>query len=79
MPLDRRSYAALHTLDTQQALNALVTWNGTNWTVTINDEVLPDCCDTIEEAFTAAELEIARRAPNHACLGCRPWQPCADA
>jgi hypothetical protein len=77
--MDRRTYAALHTLDAQQALNAVVTWNGKDWTVRINDDVLPDCCDTIEEAFTAAELEIARRAPDHTCLECRQWQPSGAA
>jgi hypothetical protein len=73
--MDRRTYAALHTLDTQQAIHALVTWNGKDWTVTIDDVVLPDCCETIEQAFTAAELEIARRAPAHTCLSCQQWQP----
>ena len=79
MAVDRRSYVALHTLDTMQAINALVVWNGKQWTVTINDDVLPDCCDTIEAAFTAAELEIMRRAPNHTCQSCQPWQPSAEA
>ena len=79
MSTDRRTYAILHTLDTQQPLNALVAWNGKDWTVPVNDDVLPDCCDTIEQAFTAAEMEIARRAPNHTCLACRPWQPHGEA
>ena len=79
MDFDRRRYVALHTVDTTQAINALVAWNGKDWTVTVNDEVLPDCCETIEAAFTAAELEIMRRAPNHTCQECKPWQPWADA
>ena len=75
---DRRRYMTRHSLDAQQFINALVSWNGKNWTVTLNDEVLPDCCDTIEEAFTVAEAEITRRAPDHTCGECRQWHPYDD-
>ena len=75
---DRRTYVAVHTLDEVQALNATVAWNGKGWIVKVNDDVVPDCCDTIEEAFTIAEAEIMRRAPDHTCTVCRLWQPSAD-
>ena len=75
---DRRSYMARHTLDELRALNAIVAWNGKGWIVKVDDDVVPDCCDTIEDAFTVAEAEIMRRAPNHTCTGCQPWQPSAE-
>ncbi len=67
-----------HAVDSKQTLKALVVWNGETWTVTINDDLLPDCCSTIEEAFSVAEKEMARRLPNHTCLGCREWQHNAE-
>ena len=69
-----RRFITEHAVDTNQTLRASVAWNGDNWTVTVNDDVLPDCCDTIEEAFTAAEQEMARRFPNHTCVVCKEWQ-----
>jgi len=72
---ERRRYMTRHALDTEKFIHALVTWNGKSWTVKLNDEVLPDCCDTIEDAFTVAEAEIVRRAPDHTCGECRQWQP----
>src|SRR5688572_29252542 len=75
---ERRRYVARHALDTERFINALVSWNGKSWIVKVNDEVLPDCCDTLEEAFTVAEAEITRRAPDHACAECRHWQPYSD-
>ena len=75
---ERRRYAALHALGAEQVLNALVSWDGKSWTVWVNDEVLPDCCDTLEDAFTIAEAEIARRAPDHFCSECRQWHPFDD-
>ena len=74
----RRRFVTVHAVDTGQALTAVVVWNGQDWTVTINDDLLPDCCATIEEAFSVAEKEIARRFPNHTCLGCEPWQHTAE-
>ena len=70
----RRRFVTEHAVDTERRLRASVVWSGEHWTVTINDEVLPDCCATIEEAFTVAEREVARQFPNHTCLGCKEWQ-----
>ena len=74
---DRRSYMALHRLDTQ-SVHVKVTWSGKGWIVMVNDETMPDCCDTIEEAFTVAETEISRLAPGHTCADCQPWEPLQD-
>ena len=75
-----RSYIALHSLDAAAELAAKVIWNGTKWNVSLNDELLPDCCDTIVEAYAAAEAEIRRRFPLHDCaLGCRAWQHFGEA
>lgn len=83
MNLELRRYAAVHTIDigTVAGLRALVTWNGKNWNVSLNDEPIPDCCDTIEEAYTAAEAEIRRRFPEHDCgiRGCRTWHQLSEA
>jgi hypothetical protein len=77
---DTRRYVSFHNLTAQQILAASVAWNGDNWKVTIDDHVMPDCCDTIEEAYTVAEREIARRFPSHSCQhsGCKLWQYPAD-
>jgi len=80
MSAQHRKYIARHTLDTAAELAATVFWNGTTWNVSLNDELLPDCCDTIEEAYAAAEAEIRRRFPLHDCaLGCREWQHLGEA
>ena len=80
MSAQHRKYIARHTLDTAAELAATVFWNGTTWNVSLNDELLPDCCDTIEEAYAAAEAEIRRRFPLHDCaLGCREWQQFSEA
>ena len=80
MSAQHRKYIARHTLDTAAELAATVFWNGTTWNVSLNDELLPDCCDTIEEAYAAAEAEIRRRFPLHDCaLGCREWQQFGEA
>jgi hypothetical protein len=75
----RRRFITEHSVDAQQTLWASVAWNGDDWTVTVNNDVLPDCCSTIEEAFSAAEKEMARRFPNHTCLVCKEWQHAAEA
>ena len=67
-----------HAVDTTQKLAASVAWNGESWIVTINNDLLPDCCTTIEEAFSVAEKEILRRFPNHTCVGCQEWRPATD-
>ena len=72
---DRRRYLMRHALEGQQVLSAVVLWNGKNWTVKVNGDVLPDCCDTLEDAFTVAEAEVTRRAPGHTCAECRQWHP----
>jgi hypothetical protein len=74
----RRRFITEHAVDTNQTLTASVTWNGESWTVIVNNDVLPDCCSTIEEAFSAAEKEMARRFPSHTCVVCREWQHAAD-
>ena len=74
----RRRFVTEHAVDAQLTLRASVAWNGETWTVTIDDALLPDCCSTIEEAFSVAEKEIARRFPHHACLGCKEWQHPAE-
>ena len=74
----RRRFVTEHALDSVQTLKASVAWNGQSWIVTINDESLPDCCSTIEEAFSVAEKEIARRFPTHTCTGCKEWQHMAE-
>ena len=81
MPDDRplRRFVAEHAIDSGQTLKALVVWNGDGWIVTINDDLLPDCCSTIEEAFSVAERELARRLPDHICVGCKGWQNTAGA
>ena len=73
-----RRFIAEHALDTVQTLKASVVWNGESWIVTVNDDLLPDCCSTIEEAFSVAEKEIARRFPAHTCMGCKEWQHMAE-
>jgi len=80
MTIELRRYAAHHTLDTTAALRATVIWNGKTWNVHLDDEQIPDCCDTIEEAYAAAEAEIRRRFPGHTCSlpGCRPWERIAE-
>jgi hypothetical protein len=79
--VESRKYSTFHHLDVRPKLVATVDWNGQHWTVTVDDEVLPDCCATIEEAFSVAEQEIARRFPDHSChqRDCRAWQTVADA
>ena len=64
-----------HHLDAQQKLVATVEWIDTHWKVAIGGEVVPDCCDTIEEAYSVAEREILRKFPKHTCDSCRPWHP----
>jgi hypothetical protein len=48
---DRRRYFTQHQLDAQQAVSASVKWNGQDWTVTVGDDDVPDCCSTIEGGF----------------------------
>ena len=74
----QRRYAAFHDIETPQVLAATVVWDGQEWKVSIDGAILPDCCATIEEAFTAAEREIARQFPGHTCQSCRAWHPFAD-
>ena len=75
----RRRYVFEHAIDPARRITALVAWSGDGWTVKINDDLVPDCCETIEEAFSVAEKEIVRRFPEHACQDCRPWQPEGEA
>ena len=71
----KRNYAAFHNLDAAKILAATVVWNGTDWKVTIDGDIMDDCCDTIEQAYTVAEAEILRRFPAHKCETCRLWHP----
>ena len=73
--VEPRRYRAIHALAATTAITAIVQWTGTTWNVHVNDEPIPDCCDTIEEAYTVAEREILRRFPDHDCGrdGCRSW------
>jgi len=74
-----RRYLTVHSVDGSQRITADVSWNGESWIVKVNDDILPDCCSTIEDAFTVAEREIAHRFPDHSCFSCRLWEPQADA
>lgn len=78
---DTRKYVSFHNLAAQQLLSATVVWNGEAWKVALDDEIVPDCCDTIEQAYTVVEREIERRFPGHSCQhsGCKPWQHFSDA
>jgi hypothetical protein len=79
MEISHRRYLTVHSLDGSQRVTAGVSWNGESWIVKVNEDVLPDCCSTIEDAFTAAEREIASRFPGHSCVSCQPWEPHAEA
>lgn len=70
-----RRYTLAHTIDGRPVLVATVAWNGNDWNVTVDGQTLPDCCATIEDAFTVAEREIVRLFPDHACQTCRQWEP----
>lgn len=76
----KRNYAAFHYLEPEKLLAAIVAWNGNEWKVTIDGRIMPDCCGTIEEAYSVAEAEISRLLPEHKCGDtCRLWHaPDAD-
>jgi hypothetical protein len=75
----KRQYVTYHHIDPQRVSTATVNWTGQYWQVVIDDQVVPDCCETLEEAYTVAEREMTRLFPDHTChTTCRPWQSFAD-
>ena len=77
--INPRRYAFFHAIDGRPALVATVIWSGHDWNVTVDGRVLPDCCATIEDAFSVAEREIAQLFPDHACQQCRPWEAVTES